>query len=96
MPILGLVENMGPVTCEQCGHPMALFGSGGGERLAAEMDVPLLASIPFSPRMVEAADAGRPLVLEEPESVPGRVFADLARAVLQAWGPIEDQPGAVL
>jgi len=96
VPVLGIVENMGPMACEQCGHPMALFGSGGGERLAAEMDVPFLASIPFSPRMVEAADAGRPLVLEEPDSVPGRAFADLARTVIQAWGQLEDHPGAML
>jgi ATP-binding protein involved in chromosome partitioning len=85
LPVWGIVENMGPLACPNCGHPLALFGSGGGERLARETGVDFLGTIPFWPELVTAADAGRPLILEEPESVPARAFADLARRMIDTW-----------
>jgi Mrp family chromosome partitioning ATPase len=85
LPVWGVVENMGPLDCPNCGHRMSLFGSGGGRALAQEMDVPFLGSIPFWPELVEAGDEGRPLILEEPESPPARAFIDLARQIVETW-----------
>ena len=62
VPLLGLVENMASVVCPHCGREHALFLEASAERLARELDVPLLARIPFDARLAAAADAGRPFL----------------------------------
>jgi NUBPL iron-transfer P-loop NTPase len=69
MPILGLVENMGGLVCPHCGKAIPLFSQGGGDKTSALAAVPLLASLPFDLRVVEAADLGKPL-LEAPDNSP--------------------------
>src|SRR5262245_57794216 len=76
MQLLGVVENM---TSE-------VFGSGGGERLAAELGVSLLGTVPLDARLRESGDAGVPLVLTEPESEPSRAIAEIAAAVDRTRG----------
>jgi ATP-binding protein involved in chromosome partitioning len=84
VPVLGIVENMSHFTCPSCGHATALFGEGGGGRLAAEVGVPLLAQIPLDPRIVAGGDAGRPLVVAHPESDAARALVSLADRVAAA------------
>ncbi|HET9010278.1 MAG TPA: Mrp/NBP35 family ATP-binding protein, partial [Gemmatimonadaceae bacterium] len=62
VPVLGIVENMSWFECPHCGKPTAIFGSGGGQRLADEVRLPLLAQIPLYPRIQEGGDSGRPIV----------------------------------
>jgi len=69
MPILGLVENMSGLICPRCGEEIPLFSKGGGQKTAAQMDVPLLASLPFDLRVVQGGDRGHPL-LESPDDSP--------------------------
>jgi predicted Fe-Mo cluster-binding NifX family protein/MinD-like ATPase involved in chromosome partitioning or flagellar assembly len=69
MPILGLVENMSGLICPRCGEEIPLFSTGGGEKTAALMKVPLLTSLPFDLRVVQGGDTGRPL-LESPDDSP--------------------------
>ena len=69
MPILGLVENMSGLVCPHCGVEIPLFSQGGGQKTAVAAAVPLLASLPFDLRVVEAADRGQPL-LEAPDQSP--------------------------
>jgi ATP-binding protein involved in chromosome partitioning len=71
MRVVGVIENM---TSE-------MFGAGGGARLAAELGVPMLGSIPLDARLREAADAGVPLVTSDPESEPALAIIELARAI---------------
>jgi ATP-binding protein involved in chromosome partitioning len=71
MRLIGVIENM----------TSDVFGSGGGRRLASELGVPLLASIPLDARLREAGDAGLPLVLRDPGSEPAQAIAELARAI---------------
>lgn len=59
MKIIGVVENMGGFVCPHCGEKISIFGSGGGKRMAAQMDVPLIGEIPLDTRMVEMGDKGR-------------------------------------
>ena len=80
MRLLGVVENMAYLA----GSGEELFGSGGGEALAAEIEAPLLARIPFEPLLGRLADEGEPIVLAEPESESARAIGDLAEAVLAA------------
>jgi ATP-binding protein involved in chromosome partitioning len=62
MPILGLVENMSGLVCPHCGEEIQLFSQGGGQKTAALMKVPLLASLPFDLRVVTSGDVGKPLL----------------------------------
>jgi ATP-binding protein involved in chromosome partitioning len=74
MRLVGVVENM---TSE-------VFGSGGGERLANELGVPLLGRIPLDARLREAGDDGRPLVLADPGAEAAEAVASVARAIDEA------------
>ena len=89
MPILGLVENMSGLICPHCGGEIPLFKQGGGQKTAALMKVPLLASLPFDLRVVESGDAGKPL-LETPEGSPfiqamGHLLAEVELRLRPAW-----------
>jgi ATP-binding protein involved in chromosome partitioning len=68
MPILGLVENMSGLICPHCGGEIRLFSQGGGQKTAALMRVPFLASLPFDLRVVESGDSGRPLLETQDKS----------------------------
>ena len=83
-PVLGIVENMSYFDCPNCGERDELFGRGGGERLSAEFGVPLLARIPLVPEVRGSGDAGVPLVVENPDHPVSRIYADLARRVVDA------------
>jgi ATP-binding protein involved in chromosome partitioning len=71
MRLLGVVENMSGET----------FGSGGGDRLAEELGIPLLARIPLDSRLRESGDAGEPLVESEPDSETAQAIMALAEAI---------------
>jgi len=80
MRLLGVAENMSYLTRED-GSREELFGSGGGEALAAEVEAPLLGRIPFDPRLGALADEGEPIVLADPEAEVSRAIVALAEAV---------------
>ncbi|MFL5576073.1 MAG: P-loop NTPase [Gemmatimonadaceae bacterium] len=84
VPVLGIVENMSYFECPHCGKPTAIFGAGGGQRLADEVGLPLLAQVPLYPRIQEGGDTGRPIVAAEPESSASRALAGLAERVAGA------------
>ena len=83
-PVLGIVENMSWFECPHCGKPSALFGTGGGERLATELGLPLLAQVPLYPRVMEGADRGEPIVVGDPQSAAARALVALAEKVRSA------------
>ena len=80
MRLLGVAENMSYLTRED-GSREELFGSGGGDALAAEVEAPLLGRIPFDPRLGALADQGEPIVLADPEAEVSRAIFALAEAV---------------
>lgn len=79
IPVLGIVENMSMYQCPECGHVSHLFGAGGGERVAAELGVPLLGQLPLSMTIREQADGGTPTVRAEPDSPISAIYRDAAR-----------------
>ncbi|MET1080890.1 MAG: iron-sulfur cluster carrier protein ApbC [Pseudomonas sp.] len=81
IPVLGVVENMAVHICSNCGHAEHLFGEGGGEKLATEFGVELLASMPLSMMIRQQADGGTPTVMAEPECQISMVYQELARLV---------------
>jgi ATP-binding protein involved in chromosome partitioning len=77
--ILGIVENMSTFICPECGHHEAIFGEGGGQRLADQYNVPFLGALPLDIRIREQTDGGRPTVVAEPDSEIAREYRKLAR-----------------
>ena len=78
VPILGVIENMSVYHCSNCGQDAYLFGEGGAEKLALEYDVPLLGKIPLELKIREQADAGKPIVIAEPDSVITKKYKEIA------------------
>jgi ATP-binding protein involved in chromosome partitioning len=84
VPTLGVVENMSYFVCPGCGRESDLFGKGGGEALATELDVPFLGSVPLHEPIRVGGDTGVPIVIGDPESAPARAFMHVAeRAAAQ-------------
>jgi ATP-binding protein involved in chromosome partitioning len=83
-PIAGVIENMSGLPCPHCGEILEVFGSGGGQRVAAGLsrllgtDVPLLAEIPIDLRLREGGDNGQPLVLSDPDAPAAKVLRGVA------------------
>src|SRR4051794_37985628 len=80
LDVIGVIENMSWFTGDD-GKRYQLFGAGGGEELAGELGVPLLAQIPLVEALREGGDTGRPIVLAEPDGEVARVFRDLAERI---------------
>jgi ATP-binding protein involved in chromosome partitioning len=81
VPVLGIVENMSAFACPHCGQHTAIFGDTGGQRLAGEYGVPLLARLPLDPEIRVGGDEGTPITVRRPDSPQARAFRDLATAV---------------
>jgi ATP-binding protein involved in chromosome partitioning len=84
VPVLGVVENMSEYVCPDCGESEAIFGSGGGEALAKQFGVPLLARLALVPDVREGGDAGLPIVTSMPDHPVSRQFEALARSIGRA------------
>jgi ATP-binding protein involved in chromosome partitioning len=78
IPPIGIVENMSYYACPNCHHEADIFGHGGGERLAADMNVPFLGRLPIYQPIREGSDTGVPLVIAEPASPAARAFLTVA------------------
>ncbi|MGZ4435445.1 MAG: Mrp/NBP35 family ATP-binding protein [Trebonia sp.] len=85
--ITGVIENMSYLVCPHCGEQMDVFGSGGGEAVAAKLSqltgttVPLLGQIPLDTRLRESGDNGTPLVLDDPSSPAALQLVKIAEAL---------------
>jgi ATP-binding protein involved in chromosome partitioning len=83
--IIGVVENMSDLNCPKCGEKIAIFGSGGGAESAARLsklvgaDVPVVATIPFTPELRTGGDNGNPIVIADPQSHASIAITDLAK-----------------
>ncbi|HWE70860.1 MAG TPA: Mrp/NBP35 family ATP-binding protein [Acidimicrobiales bacterium] len=89
--VAGVIENMSDFTCEH-GTSYALFGSGGGGRLAAEVGVPLIGQVPIHPSVAAGGDAGTPVALDDGSPL-AEVFAALADEVVTTIAPVIPMEG---
>jgi ATP-binding protein involved in chromosome partitioning len=86
--ITGVIENMSYLVCPHCGEQMDIFGSGGGEAVAATLTqltgttVPLLGQVPIDVRLREGGDRGVPLVLSDPGSAAAQQLSGIANGLL--------------
>ncbi|MEX2515421.1 MAG: iron-sulfur cluster carrier protein ApbC [Gammaproteobacteria bacterium] len=79
VPVLGIIENMSLHVCSQCGHEEPIFGSGGGESMAAQYGTELLGQLPLEMAIREGVDNGKPTVALQPDSKTTGLFRTIAR-----------------
>jgi len=84
VPLLGVVENMSTHVCRECGHHEAIFGEGGGDAIAAEYGVRMLARLPLSMDIRLQADGGQPPFVSGPNSETSQLFRAMAQEILVA------------
>ena len=82
VPVLGIVENMSYFESPETGKPMAIFGTGGGKRLADELGVPLLGEVPLYPPVLQGGDNGMPIVVADPQATAARKLTEIAAKLL--------------
>ncbi len=87
LEIGGVIENMSGFTTPS-GERFAIFGEGGGQELADELDVPLLGRVPLTMPLREQADGGVPLVVEDPDDPASQAIRQIARGLI-AMAPFE-------
>ncbi|WP_423924396.1 Mrp/NBP35 family ATP-binding protein [Candidatus Palauibacter sp.] len=96
VPVLGIVENMRGFACPGCGEIHDIFGAGGGERLAASIDVPFLGAVPLGVAVREEGDRGIPTSMGRPDAPEARAFGRIvtaATARLEEMEAKRRQPG---
>jgi ATP-binding protein involved in chromosome partitioning len=87
LEVMGVIENMSAFTGPD-GERVAIFGEGGGQLLADELDVPLLAKVPLESDLREHSDEGTPLVIAEPDAPASQAIRQAARGII-AQTPVE-------
>jgi ATP-binding protein involved in chromosome partitioning len=93
--VLGVVENMSWFTGDD-GTRYELFGAGGGEALAQELEVPLLGRVPLLPAMRDGADRGEPVVVAAPDSEAAAAFDEIAAAIERLRPRVRTHPELVI
>ena len=86
VPVLGIVENMATHICTICGHEEAIFGAGGGAKMAGEYHVALLGQLPLAMCIRAAADSGAPTVVSDPDSELAERYRMIARKTAARLG----------
>lgn len=84
-PVLGIVENMSEFICPDCGSAHEIFGAGGGEVFARDVDMPFLGRVPLDPAIRTGGDGGEPVVLDD-DSASGGAFRDIVEHVADNVG----------
>ena len=81
VPVIGVVENMSGFVCPRCGEVTNVFRSGAGRRIAKDMGVPYLGSIPMDPNVAEASDAGQPFIHAFATSPTAKIMQEIIKPI---------------
>jgi ATP-binding protein involved in chromosome partitioning len=84
--VVGVIENMSWFTCDH-GERYALFGEGGGQELADDLEVPLLGQVPLVPALRAGGDAGEPIVVAHPDDEASVAFRSIAQRLDEDLAP---------
>ncbi len=93
MKITGIIENMSGFVCPKCGEEVNLFGSGGGERLAAKSGVPFLGNIPIDSSIVSGGDTGKTFLADSSDSEAGKAFSEVVTGIRAFLGDTDEKDG---
>lgn len=89
VPVLGIIENMRGFQCPHCGKITYIFGRGGGEKAAKELNVPFLGALPLDPRIVNLTDEGKPFITNTEEDI-SRKFMRIVDNLLNVIAKLEE------
>ena len=82
IPVIGVVENMNGFACPHCGDITFIFGADGGKRMATEMNVPFLGSIPIDTEIAEACDKGRTYIYYYALSATAKIMSEVIQPII--------------
>ena len=91
VPVLGIVENMSYFLCPHCGERSEIFSHGGARREAEKLGAEFLGEVPLHISIRETSDAGRPIVVSQPESAPAQIFRGMASRIAEKLGSARRQ-----
>jgi len=77
IPILGIVENMSGFVCPECGHEVKIFGEGGAQKAATDMEITFLGNIPIDASITEDSDKGLPFVVQHMKTKAAEAFNEV-------------------
>jgi ATP-binding protein involved in chromosome partitioning len=80
-PVIGIVQNMNVYVCPKCGHSSHIFGQGGGQKVAKEIDVPVLGDIPLDTVVREGSDSGQPVTIAQPHGEIAKTYHNIAQEI---------------
>jgi ATP-binding protein involved in chromosome partitioning len=81
VPVIGIIENMSNFICPKCGAEVNIFKTGGGIKIAKELAVPFLGSIPIDPEICIDSDNGKPFIIENPNSPAAKAFTEIVKKI---------------
>ena len=87
IPIMGVIENMSTHICSNCGHEEQIFGTGGGDKLSEQYQIPLLGRLPLNASIRENADAGKPSVIAGDAAAEN--YMDIAQKIAGKLSKVE-------
>ena len=87
---MGVIENMSTHVCSSCGHEEQIFGTGGGDQLSAQYNIPLLGRLPLNVQIRENADAGKPSVIAGDAAAES--YIAFAKKIVQFLPKVEKDP----
>jgi len=83
VPIIGIIENMSGFVCPDCGAKVNIFRSGGGKKIADDLSVPYLGSIPLDPKICNDSDNGLPFIVQNKTSPATQAFEEIVKKIKQ-------------
>jgi ATP-binding protein involved in chromosome partitioning len=81
IPIIGVIENMSGFVCPKCGAEIDIFKVGGGKKIAEELSIPFLGSIPIDPEICRDSDSGMPFITEHVDSPATKAFTEIVKKI---------------
>jgi Mrp family chromosome partitioning ATPase len=81
VPIIGVIENMSYLECQHCNNKISIFGTGGGQKISEQFNVPFIGEIPLHQQIMTASDSGNPVTISETNNGHAIIFDKIARTV---------------
>jgi len=99
VPVIGIVENMSGFVCPECGSQINIFKTGGGKKIAEDLSIPFLGSIPIDPEICRDSDKGMPFIIGHDSSPATKAFMEIVQKIetfLKHTKQLEPSPSARL
>ncbi len=92
IPVIGILENMSGFVCPECGAEVDIFKIGGGRKIAEDLKVPFLGSIPIDPEICKDSDKGTPFIINHAKSPATKAFMEMVEKIEAFLGVEKTSP----